>query len=59
MTATAVSWRRQQSANTRDHIVAAAKNLLLDTPTANDRNGYSVGRHQPAPGATGRMIESS
>ena len=33
MTATAVSWRQQQSANTRDHIVAAAKNLLLDAPT--------------------------
>ena len=33
MSATAVSWRQQQSANTRDHIVAAAKYLLLDAPT--------------------------
>ena len=33
MKATAVSWRQQQSANTRDHIVTAAKNLLLDAPT--------------------------
>jgi len=33
MTAAAISWRQQQSANTRDHIVAAAKNLLLDAPT--------------------------
>jgi AcrR family transcriptional regulator len=33
VTATAASWRQQQSAHTRDHIVAAAKNLLLGAPT--------------------------
>jgi AcrR family transcriptional regulator len=33
VTAAAASWRQQQSANTRDHIIAAAKNLLLDAPT--------------------------
>ena len=30
---TVLSWRQQQRANTRDHIVEAAKNLLLDAPT--------------------------
>jgi AcrR family transcriptional regulator len=33
VTATGASWRQQQSAHTRDHIIAAAKNLLLDAPT--------------------------
>jgi AcrR family transcriptional regulator len=31
--ATATSWRRHQTESTRDHIITAAKNLLLDAPT--------------------------
>jgi len=58
MTAAAISWRQQQSANTRDHIVAAAKNLLLDAPTepfSHERVAQAAGvgartvyRHFPA-----------
>ena len=31
--ATATSWRQQQTAKTRDHIVAVATSLLVDAPT--------------------------
>lgn len=32
MTSTSVSWRQRQTARTRDHIVAAAKELMLGAP---------------------------